>query len=127
MFKAHCDYEISIADSIMYTSMRGVWNIEGVQQYFEAVKDKAKLLSHKPWIRIADIREFEGGGMELMDALKAIQEWSSSQNCCYLFLVAPRPLNKMILDQHQATYEHMKYVYSMEEAETEARKLLQVY
>ncbi|WP_448551943.1 hypothetical protein [Thalassotalea montiporae] len=124
MFKAHCDYEISISDSIMYTTMRGVWNVEGVQQYFEDIKLKAEFVRHQPWVRIADTLEFEGGAMELMDALKEIQAWSLSNNCRYLFLVAPKPMNKTILDMHQATYENMKYVYSMEEAVSQAKTIL---
>ncbi|REL25982.1 hypothetical protein DXX93_04985 [Thalassotalea euphylliae] len=126
MFKPHCDYQISVTDNIMHCTMRGVWNVEGVWQYFDDIQRHAEPILDSPWIRIVDTTEFEGGGLALMDALKDIQEWSLAHKCKHLIIVAPRPLNKAILDQHQATYANMKYLYTMEEALTQAQALLSV-
>ena len=80
-FKAHCQFEIEVQGNIMVCIMKGLWNLEGVSDYFAELKKHAQLVSDSHWVRIADISEFEGGPIEIMDRLIEIQNWSVQHNC----------------------------------------------
>lgn len=104
--------------------MQGVWNKEGTLEYFEAVKQQAANLCKNKWCRIVDLHNFEGGPMEVMDVLKQIQEWSLARNCIQLILVAPKSLNRSIIEQNRPEYAQVSYADTVEEAFVTARRLL---
>lgn len=124
MFKPHCDYSIELNDNIMYCVMQGAWNIEGALEYFADVKQKAAQLGQNKWCRITETSAFEGGPLEIMQVLKDIQDWSLSNNCLCLYIVAPRSFNKMVIDKHKNGYEQVQYAETPEQAFAMARALL---
>lgn len=123
-FKPHYNFTIDVNDRVMITHMHGVWNLEGVQVYFDAIKEAARPLISDKWVRVADLSDFEGGSMELMDALIDIQNWSVQNNCIQLYLVCPRLMNKMIVEQNEPKYNQMDMFDSLELAVEQAKRLL---
>lgn len=123
-FKPHYDFTIDVIDRVMITHMNGVWNLEGVAVYFDAVRKAAEPLKSDKWVRVAELSNFEGGPMELMDALIDIQNWSVSHNCIQLYLVNPRIMNKMVVEQNEPKYNQMHMFDSLELAIEQANRLL---
>ena len=115
-FTPHCSFDIKVQGNIMICKMDGVWNMEGLSVYFNELKEKALPLSSDKWVRIADITTFEGGPMELMEQLIAIQNWSVQNNCMQLYLVNPKPLNRAVLEQNKGKYSGVTFCDSMDKA-----------
>lgn len=92
--------------------------------YFEDVKKAAEPLKSDNWVRVAEMSNFEGGPMELMDALIDIQNWSVSHNCIQLYLDNPRIMNKMVVEQNEPKYNQMHMFDSLELAIEQANHLL---
>lgn len=124
MFNPHCNYSIEVQDQVMLCTMAGAWNIEGALQYFAEVKQEAEPLLSNKWCRITETEEFEGGPEEILQVLKDIQDWSLAHNCIRLFIVAPRALNKMILDKNKQAYSQVELADTTEQAIEMAKALL---
>ena len=124
MFEPHCQYSIDIQGAVMVTILSGAWNREGAKKYAEDVKTAAENLVHKPWCRIADLSDFDGGPMEVMDELIELQQWSRSNNCVRLLLVAPKLLNKSVIDSKAPVYPDVDQVATLDEAIQRANELL---
>lgn len=123
-FTPHCNYELEIRGQILFSTMLGVWNEEGTLEYFDMVKRKAASICKSKWCRIVNLQDFEGGPMEVMDVLKQIQHWSLENNCVQLILVAPRSLNRSIIEQNRSEYTGVTYADAVDEALEVANQLL---
>ena len=115
-FKPHYNFDICVRGRVMICYMKGIWNLEGASVYFEEIKQHALALKANTWVRIAEISEFEGGPLELMEQLIKIQQWSLKHNCVHLFLVNPKSLNAAVIDKNKERYHKTTYCESIEQA-----------
>lgn len=112
----HGHYTLSVQDNLILSRFFGAWNIEQIITYTNHVKEVAKAIASKPWARVVDLSDWEGGGVEVVQPLLLLQQWAEDNNCRQVVFINPPLIPKYMLEKYGDPYHDYKICNSVEEA-----------
>ena len=112
----HGHYTISVQGNMIVSKFFGAWNLEQAQAYADHVQKISTSLLAKPWARVVDLSEWEGGGHEVVEPLKVLHLWAAQHHCEMVVFVKPALLPQFMLDKFGALYGNYNVFDSVEQA-----------
>ncbi|GAA5134931.1 hypothetical protein [Thalassotalea piscium] len=112
----HGHYTLSVQDNLILSRFFGAWNVEQIITYTNHVKEVAKAIASKPWARVVDLSDWEGGGVEVVQPLLLLQQWAEDNNCRQVVFISPPLIPKYMLEKYGDPYHDYKICNSVEEA-----------
>jgi len=114
--RLHGSFDITIEGNVLTSHFYGPWNFEQTKTYQLEVMKRAETIIDKPWVRIVDLSQWEGGGEEVVAPLVQLQEWALANNCIEIVFVNPPLVPSFMLEKYGDPYGDYKVVKSIEEA-----------
>ncbi|WP_108650910.1 hypothetical protein [Dongshaea marina] len=122
-FKNHGEHEIRIIDQQVWCICEGQWNLEQTELFFEEFKEKVIPISHKPWVRVNDIRCFELAGVECGALLAELIRWGQEHQCLVSIYVINSKIHEMFAGMVKKLSEQMNAKFIFTEDIREAEQL----
>lgn len=102
--RQHGFFEITLNKNMLIADFYGAWNFEQTEIYRKAIETEAQPLTKKPWARIVNLTQWEGGGEEVVAPLVATHNWCHENNCQLVLFVNPPLVPKYMLEKYGDPY-----------------------